>query len=99
MKSLITKNILNHKSFYKSESKRLFYKGLAVSYYVPSEIRLSAARKLWSLGKVGSRSIVKKRCLLTNRGRAINYKLGYSRSMLKNLISDGYVTRAKKRSW
>lgn len=99
MKSLIIKDKLNHKSFYKLEKKRLILKGLAVSCFLPPEIRLSAAKKLWNLGKIGSRSIVKKRCLLTNRGRSINYKLGYSRSMLKILISDGQITRAKKRSW
>ena len=83
------------------ETKRLILKALTKYFYKTNQIGFQSysTLKLNGFPKQTSRSQIRNRCVLTNRGRGTLQKFKISRICLRELVSAGLLPGVTKSSW
>jgi ribosomal protein S14 len=100
MKSSKNKDLKLRKLFYKLEKKIKINKFLFINLLSKSKcLNLNKILRLQTLFSRISKVKLKTRCLLSNRGRAINSNYSISRLALKDLMQFGIVPGYKKSVW
>lgn len=97
--SRIQRDILRRKEYNSLELYRNSIKSIAHDQTLPYAIRLDASTELSQIGKKGSATIIKNRCIHTGRSRGVLKRFRLSRIMIRHLISEGKLPNIKKASW
>lgn len=85
--------------FFRNESDRKVLKAISHNVSLPLSLRLKAALYLSKLPKNSSITRIKKRCILTGRGRFILSPFNLSGLALRKLIRSGFASGLQKSSW
>lgn len=85
--------------FFRNEYNRKILKTISHNMSLPSSLRLKAGLSLSVLPKNSSPTRIKKRCILTGRGRFILGTFNLSRLTLRKLVRAGLVPGLQKSSW
>jgi small subunit ribosomal protein S14 len=85
--------------FLKNEYHRKILKTISYNVNLPLALRLKAGLSLSMLPKNSSPTQIKKRCILTGRGRFILGPFNLSRLALRKLIRSGLVPGLRQSSW
>jgi len=85
--------------FLQEESERKVLKSISHNLKVPNSVRLKACLSLSELPKNSSLSRIKKRCIVTGRGRFLIGQFNLSRLMLRRLAQSGFIPGLRKSSW
>ena len=83
------------------ETKRLILKALTKYFFKENQIGFQSysTLKLNSFPKQTSKTQIRNRCVLTNRGRGTLRKFKISRICLRELVSAGLLPGVTKSSW
>jgi len=85
--------------FLKNEYRRKILKTISYNLNLPLALRLKASLSLTTLPKNSSPTRIKKRCILTGRGRFILGPFNLSRLALRKLVRSGLVPGLHQSSW
>ena len=99
MKQSVEKDQRNRNLFFKYESGRKVLKAISCNQNLSNSMRLKANLSLSYLPKNSSPTRVKKRCILTGRGRFILGQFNMSRMMFRQLAREGFIPGLRKSSW
>ena len=103
MKFLRYKDKKNRKFFLKTEKKSLLIKFLLTNLLNKYSLPVAGAfNKVLNFNKslsIKGRTNIIRRCIITNRGRAVSRKLDSSRFILRNLMQFGVIPGFKKSVW
>jgi small subunit ribosomal protein S14 len=99
MKNLLTRDKKKRKLISKYEYKKLNLKKIVNNSELSSDLRWDAGLKLSSLPKNSSKTRLKNRCVITNRGKAVHRHFKMSRIILRQLGLSGEISGLKKSSW
>jgi small subunit ribosomal protein S14 len=99
MKNLLTRDKEKRKLIFKYEYKKLNFKKIIGNSELCSNLRWEANLKLSSLPKDSSKTRLKNRCVMTNRGKAIHRHFKISRIILRQLGVSGEISGLRKSSW
>lgn len=94
-RSVYIKDLKTRLNYKYNELERLKYLILKNNMILPLNIRIQANDKL---SKLGSRSIIRNRCIKTSRSRGIITKYGLSRIQFKYLADRGLIPGIRKAS-
>ena len=86
-------------NFLKYESSRKVLKSINHNLSLPKIVRMKAGFSLSALPKNSALTQVKRRCILTGRGRFILGQFNLSRLMLRKLAFGGLIPGLRKSSW
>lgn len=98
MRNSLYKDHLRRKSFFSSESNRLFFKALACNQILPVKFRLSFFSALHYKPRNSSITRLRNRCLITGRGRGVLPEFGLSRMEFKRRVEKGEIPGIRKAS-
>ena len=96
MKNKLIRDKIKRENYKKLEAERLKWLIIKNNAILPLELRKIADNEL---SKLGSRTLIRNRCLLTSRGRGVIKKWGISRIKMKELAEQGALTGIRKASW
>ena len=99
MRYLIKKDLKNRKIFVKNEVKRMFFKIFFNDLQINIEMRLFFYYQFNLFVRKAAVSRIRNLCLFTGRSRAVFRVFGVYRSVLKNLITTGFLSGIRKSSW
>lgn len=99
MKRSVEKDKKKRIHFYKNEYLRKILKIISYNVSLPLHLRVKAGLSLSALSKNSSPTQIKKRCLLTGRGRFILKPFNLSRLALRKLVRSGLIPSLQKSSW
>lgn len=99
MKKSMEKDKKKRIHFFKNECQRKILKSIFHNMSLPTSLRFKAGLSLSMLPKNSSPTRIKKRCVLTGRGRFILRPFNLSRLALRKLVRDGLVPGLHKSSW
>lgn len=99
MTNHIIRDNKRRKLFNKYESLRKQLKAIFENLSLPPAIRQEAYSKLNQLPRNSTITRVRRRCVITGRGRAVYQDFKLSRLTFRELASNGYLTGIKKSSW
>lgn len=85
--------------FCKNEFLRKILKTISYNVSLPLPLRVKAGLFLSTLPKKSSPTQIKKRCMLTGRGRFILKPFNLSRLALRKLVRNGLIPGLQKSSW
>lgn len=85
-------------NFLKLESSRKVFKAISCNLGLPVFLRIRASLALTSLSKNSSYTRIKKRCVLTGRGRFVLGSFHLSRLMIRKLAKEGLIPGLRKSS-
>ena len=99
MNARIQKDLKKRDKFKKLESTRNILKSVAMDETLPMNIRQNASMKLNGLKKSGSKTLIKNRCILSGRSKAVLSIFGMSRIMFREMALAGNLPNVSKKSW
>ena len=99
MKRSLEKDKKKRIHFYKNEYLRKILKAISYNVSLPLHLRVKAGLSLSALSRNSSSTQIKKRCLLTGRGRFILKPFNLSRLALRKLVRSGLISGLQKSSW
>lgn len=99
MTNHILRDEKRRKLFNKYETIRKQLKAIFENTSLPLAIRQEAYLKLNKLPRNSAVSRVRRRCVITGRGRAVYQDFKLSRLAFRELASNGYLMGVKKASW
>lgn len=97
--SRIQRDIVKRSNYNSLELYRNYVKSIANDQTLPYATRMDASIELGQLGKKGSVTTIKNRCIHTGRSRGVLKRFRLSRIMIRHLISEGKIPNIKKASW
>lgn len=93
----VEKDKLHRVSFGIMELHRLTLKSIYSDQHLPKIIRFGAHLELNTLS--GNKSVIRNRCILTGRARAIFRSFRVSRILYRQLADEGFLPGVRKASW
>lgn len=99
MKYLIHKDKRKRKLFQKVEKTQRVLKSIISDESQEENLRQSAYKKLNYVGKIGSRTKIHNRCLMSGRSKSVYRKFKVSRIELRELALKGSIPGYTKKSW
>lgn len=85
-------------TFLANELKVLTFKMLSQDLSLPKPIRLKAQLQL-AKQKPSSKTRIRNRCFLSNRGKSVYKQFGISRILIRKLGHEGLIPGLSKDSW
>ncbi|MAY31673.1 MAG: 30S ribosomal protein S14 [Rhodovulum sp.] len=95
----IQRDIKRRSDYNSLELYRNCMKSVVNDQTLPYATRLDASVELGKMGKKGSRTVIKNRCIRTGRSRGVLKRFRLSRIMIRHLIAEGKLPNIKKASW
>jgi small subunit ribosomal protein S14 len=99
MNARIQKDIRKRQDHKELEHYRNVLKSVQLDETLPMNIRQNASLLLSSLGKKGSRTLIKNRCVLSGRSKATFSTFRMSRIMFRQMALSGNLPNVIKKSW
>ncbi len=99
MKYLIHKDKRKRKLFQKVEKTQRVLKSIISDESQEENLRQSAYKKLNYVGKIGSKTKIHNRCLMSGRSKSVYRKFKVSRIELRELALKGSIPGYTKKSW
>lgn len=97
MKNKLIKDKIKRENYKKLEIERLKWLIIKNNAILPLDTRKIA--NMSDISKLGSRTLIRNRCLLTSRPRGVIKKWGISRIKMKELAERGALAGIRKASW
>ena len=102
MKYLKVKDIKNRLKYYKLENKRLFLK-FCIVYFLNNYKFINKFKgklnRVFKCSNTISKTLIKKRCILTNRSKGFVNKYSLSRIKMREYLASGIIPGYKKAVW
>ena len=99
MKYILQKDKKKRRLFQKVEKDQRVWKAILFDENQSEEKRHLAHKKLNELGRIGSKTKIKNRCLLSGRSKSVYRKFKISRIELRELALKGGIPGWTKVSW
>ena len=99
MNARIQKDIKKRKAYKNLEQYRNVLKSVCLDETLPTHLRQNASFLLSNLGKTGSQTLIKNRCVLSGRSKATFSTFRMSRIMFRQMALAGNLPNVIKKSW